>query len=340
MKRILVIRTGAIGDTLLLLPSLKDLERRHPGIEIGLAGKPERLRLVATQLRRCRVYDLDRDFAWLFVEDAAAPKRASDLLGSQDWIVRFAARPGDVFDENLRRLGCRRLSSVAALPPDDYKRHAAFYPFDALGLPSSAETLNACLDEWSLPDRPEASPGESGSRSAPRAFASAVVFCPGAGGREKRWPLECWERLLEAFLTRSSKRVILLAGPAEEGEPLERLSENREDRVTLARNLSLDDLPDLLSRVEAYVGHDSGVTHLAAMMGVATLALFGPTDPRRWGPLGGRAWVFRGTTLFRYPQWIEGASPSGSTRLETLEPEAVLAWLESGPGEGLATGRS
>lgn len=334
MKRILVIRSGAIGDTLLLLPFLKDLERRHPGVEIGLAGKPERLRLLASQLGSSRVYDLDKDFAWLFIPEASAPERESRLLRSQDWIVRFAARPGDVFDENLRRLGCRRLNSVAALPPEDYRRHAAFYPFDALDLPTSAETLNACLGEWFSPERRESPPLGAASRSAPGEFAPAVVFCPGAGGREKRWPLECWARLLEAFLARSSKRVILLAGPAEEGEPLECLREHREERVALVRNLPLGDLPLLLRRAQAYVGHDSGVTHLAAMLGVATLALFGPTDPGRWGPLGRRAWVFQGSNLLRYPQWIEGIVSQCPTRLEAIAPEAVLTWLEDREGEG------
>jgi len=329
MRKILVIRAGGIGDTLLLLPFLKYLERQYPGVEIGLAGKPERMRLLASQLKAACVYDLDSDLAWLFVQDASVPEREGEMLRSQDWIIRFAARPGDVFDENLRRLGCPRLSSIPALPPADYERHAAFYPFDALGTPCSIETLSKRLSEWTIKDRHTFAPLERDSSGVWPGSSRAVVFFPGAGSPEKRWPLEHWERLLEGVLQRTAEFVVILAGPAEEGDELERLGKNREERVALARGLPLSDLPDLLIRAKAYIGSDCGITHLAALMGVPTLALFTSTDPGRWGPLGRRSWVFRGAALYRYPQWIEGAGKSSSTELSALAPEGVLAWLES-----------
>lgn len=339
MKKILVIRAGGIGDTLLLLPFLKYLERQHPGVEIGLAGKPERMRLAATQLKAARVYDLDSDLAWLFVHDVSVPEREGGMLRSQDWIIRFAAHPGDAFDENLRRLGCPRLSSIPALPPEDYERHAAFYPFDALGMVCSPEMLSECLPEWFLEDRHTFVPLERDSSGVWPRPSRAVVFFPGAGSREKRWPLEHWDRLLKEVLRRTAEFVVILAGPAEEGDTLERLWRNRGERMALARGLPLSDLPYLLSRVKAYIGSDCGVTHLAALMGVPTLALFTSTDPGRWGPLGRRSWVFRGATLYRYPQWIEGAGKSSPAALSALAPEAVLAWLESvlasAPGESL-----
>jgi ADP-heptose:LPS heptosyltransferase len=56
-------------------------------------------------------------------------------------------------------------------------------------------------------------------------------------------------------------------------------------------------LAALLARAGAYVGNDSGVTHLAAASGAPTIALFGPTDPRVWAPLGPRVEVIRGATM-------------------------------------------
>ncbi len=52
--------------------------------------------------------------------------------------------------------------------------------------------------------------------------------------------------------------------------------------------LNLHALATVLSRASLYVGNDSGVTHLAAALGVPTIALFGPTDPRSWAPVGPR----------------------------------------------------
>jgi ADP-heptose:LPS heptosyltransferase len=56
-------------------------------------------------------------------------------------------------------------------------------------------------------------------------------------------------------------------------------------------NLSLLDLMQEISRSRVFIGNDSGITHLAAYIGCPTVALFGPTDPRIWGPIGRRARV-------------------------------------------------
>jgi len=65
----------------------------------------------------------------------------------------------------------------------------------------------------------------------------------------------------------------------------------------LPQSRSLIDVSRYLRNVRAFVGNDSGVTHLAAYLGVPTLALFGPTDPRRWGPIGRRSRIIWKTKL-------------------------------------------
>src|SRR5262245_21984159 len=57
----------------------------------------------------------------------------------------------------------------------------------------------------------------------------------------------------------------------------------------LPKNLSLSEVSRYLRTVRAFVGNDSGITHLAAYIGCPTIALFGPTDPRMWGPIGRRS---------------------------------------------------
>lgn len=64
------------------------------------------------------------------------------------------------------------------------------------------------------------------------------------------------------------------------------------------------------------MGHDSGVTHLAAAVGARTLALFGPTEPGVWGPRSQRSCVMR------------PASP-GSLKLDNLPAEAVIETLRA-----------
>jgi ADP-heptose:LPS heptosyltransferase len=64
----------------------------------------------------------------------------------------------------------------------------------------------------------------------------------------------------------------------------------------VVRRGELPTVAGILAQAHVYVGHDSGMTHLAALLDVPTVALFGPTDPERWGPRGRHVTVLRGGT--------------------------------------------
>jgi hypothetical protein len=59
--------------------------------------------------------------------------------------------------------------------------------------------------------------------------------------------------------------------------------------VRTVEKLSLVEVSHRLRQCRAFIGNDSGITHLAAYLGCPTIALFGPTDPRTWGPIGRRS---------------------------------------------------
>jgi ADP-heptose:LPS heptosyltransferase len=87
-----------------------------------------------------------------------------------------------------------------------------------------------------------------------------IIVHPAAGGLQKIWP------------------------------HFESLASKLPNSVMLPRqNLPLVEVSHCLRRCRAYVGNDSGITHLAAYVGCPTIALFGPTDPRIWGPIGRRS---------------------------------------------------
>jgi ADP-heptose:LPS heptosyltransferase len=100
---------------------------------------------------------------------------------------------------------------------------------------------------------------------------------------------------------------ILVVGPQEREVVAQILIEV--GATPTVRDLSVAGLAAFLSRCALYVGNDSGVTHLAGALGVATVALFGPTEPALWAPLGPRVVTLR--------------SPTG--RMEDLSPLEVLA---------------
>src|SRR6185295_7571375 len=92
---------------------------------------------------------------------------------------------------------------------------------------------------------------------------------------------------------RTAFNLLLIGGEAEGGR-LDRLSGViPEARVQLARNLPLAELAARLAGCVGFIGHDSGITHLAAAVGVPTLALWPETDEAIWRPLGGLVVVLR-----------------------------------------------
>ena len=103
-----------------------------------------------------------------------------------------------------------------------------------------------------------------------------VAVHPFASSLSKRWPLVQFQKVAEAL-----GQVRWLRGPEEQ----------------LAGSVFIADLADLtawLGKARLYIGNDSGITHLAAAVGIPVVALFGPTDPEMWSPRGSSVKVIQG----------------------------------------------
>ncbi|MGH7930082.1 MAG: glycosyltransferase family 9 protein, partial [Candidatus Binatia bacterium] len=110
-----------------------------------------------------------------------------------------------------------------------------------------------------------------------------LVMAPGSGAREKNWPAPYFAAVGRWWRKRSGGEVVVLLGPVErERGGFDKLAED----FIAARNLNLAQVAALLSRGDLYFGNDSGITHLAAVLGVPTVAVLGPSDPQRWAPRG------------------------------------------------------
>ena len=118
-----------------------------------------------------------------------------------------------------------------------------------------------------------------------------VAIHPGSGGERKNWPPERWRELGRALLGQPGPerpRVLLVGGEAD----TKTLALLRDAWTPLAgpgdlfvvENLPLPQVSALLARGRLFVGHDSGISHLAAAVGTPCVLLFGPTDPDIWAP--------------------------------------------------------
>jgi ADP-heptose:LPS heptosyltransferase len=142
-----------------------------------------------------------------------------------------------------------------------------------------------------------------------------VALHPGSGGAAKCWPPPRFAALA-ARLWQAGLLPLLIAGPADEAvlarllaeiaplaahpapsspssAPLARPVRPLPSVLPVARDLPLPVLAGVLARCHAFVGNDAGVSHLAALVGCPTLALFGPTDPAVWAPVGRHVRVVR-----------------------------------------------
>lgn len=272
-KRIPVIRAGALGDTVLALPALQMLRQHFPQAHLEVVGYSENWSVALPLVDRITSIDLPA-FGGLY-SGIAHSGLAREVAGI-DLVVAWTGhdpRP------SLQDAGARRTVWRSPLPPPGI--HAAQWLVDSLEnvIPGDPQPTPPSLHL----SRAELDRGEQ--TLSDLGLERPIILHPGAGAPWKRWPPDRFAQLGDS-LRAGGCSVALACGPADPG------SVAAVQRATGARPFAV--LPQLparplgavLARSFAVVGNDSGVTHLAAAAGAPTVALFGPTDPVSWSPIG------------------------------------------------------
>ncbi len=259
--RTLVIHTGGIGDFLLALPAIAILPR-----PISLAGDRDRLDLAVAGGIAEAAHSLDAlDFQSVLAEPS---NRLRTFVSGFGCAVVWMRDPDGAIRRGLHACGVERIETFPGLPDAAGSRHATEYYADCLKVTTDAE--------FHLEITPKGPPLD-------------IVIHPGSGSVKKNWPIENFS-LLGARLRSIHRQVTWCIGPAEA---------SRAQTVDLVGDtLRCDSLIELavrLATARLYIGNDSGITHLAASLGIPTIAIFGPTNPKIWAPRGERVNVVRGT---------------------------------------------
>jgi hypothetical protein len=153
--------------------------------------------------------------------------------------------------------------------------------------------------------------------------SKTILLHPGAGSPRKRWPLPGFMELAARIKARRLNPEFVI-GPAEQ----DLLSELERHGTTVHQPLDLHHLLDLFRSAAAYVGNDSGASHLAAWSGLPSVVIFGPTDPARWRPLGAAVEIVQ-PPLECVPCFeVEIANCAAENCLAATRPENVLGALE------------
>jgi heptosyltransferase III len=300
--RMVVVHQGALGDFLLALPILEALYRAYPRLRFDLWSKPDHLALLAEKPYVGKILSLDDAVLVPFFHDVLwKTAKIPPFLEDVQAVLIFGQAGSRLLGERLStRLPCP-VHWIQSFPGPGLRQHVRHFLLD-----------QCLLLGWSLEEvLPEISPSachlasvrEHLRRENVAVCGKPLLIHPGSGGLRKVWPLRNWWMLLQFLRESYPYPVFLTLGPADDW---------LRDFAHAAKTLGVPTLDTLtlpllaawLSQGQLFVGSDSGVSHLAAAVGIPAVVIFGPTDPVVWAPRGAHVHVVR----------------------ETWEESEVLAW--------------
>jgi heptosyltransferase-1 len=333
-RRIALVKLSSLGDVVHALPAAHALKRCLPACELTwiverresavLAGNPDLDHVVPVDTRLWR-----REFR--------RPTGARTVFVKVRGLVRaLAARRFDVaidFQGNLKsgvitaltraplRIGfalghCRESANVLfttrrlSLPPGPiHVVEENFALLGALGL--RRQELGTAVYPITADAAAEGVVGRLLEKEGVGPETPLVALNPGSGGPAKRWPTAAYQRLGDELATRLGARVTLSWGPGEDALARE-VGAGMRAPALVPPATSIPELVALIRRASLVVGADTGPIHIAAALGVPTVALYGPTDPRRNGPAG--------------PRLLTVQSPTG--QMDGISVQSVVAAIE------------
>jgi len=279
MNRILVIRGGAIGDFVLTLPAIKLLRDRFPEAHLEVLGHKHIAALAERRFYADAVRSIESGaLARFFAKNSQLPAELTSYFGGFDLVLSYLYDPDGVFETNVKNSGCARF--IAGPSKLDNSEHAALQlarPLAALGLFLADPSAHLFPTD--------------DDRNVIRSLRGSVVFHPGSGSETKNWPIENWIELGDALLA-NGHSLMIIAGEADTARTQQLKLAWIGKPVRFAENLLLPHLAALFEDSFS-IGHDSGISHIAAAVGARCLLLFGWTDPAIWAPANNKVRVLR-----------------------------------------------
>ncbi|MEM1442951.1 MAG: glycosyltransferase family 9 protein, partial [Verrucomicrobiota bacterium] len=220
-----------------------------------------------------------------------------------DVVVSYLFDPDGFFSGNLERAGVETLL-IGPFKPKDEEPHRG-----------AAAQLAEPLSQLALFPEEEPLQLEFPPTEQDPSGKFRIGLHPGSGSPSKNWSFESWAKVLTEIQARRDDVEFVITSGEAEYETIESfltLLENRKLPVTHLSNLTLLEIGAHFAQLDFYLGHDSGISHLAGVTGIRGLLLFGPTNPEVWAPQSKQFEVLR--------------SPDAT--MAGLSPDEVLSRLE------------
>jgi ADP-heptose:LPS heptosyltransferase len=276
--KILVIRGGAIGDFILTLPVLAALRAQFPSARLEVLGYPHiaQLALVGGLVDAVRSIEA-RPLAGFFARGGKLDMDLVQYFESFAVIVSYLYDPDGIFQTNVRACTKAQFLVGSHRPNEAGGEHATqvfLKPLERLAIFSPDPVPRLAL-------------------TPPPSTPKPLALHPGSGSEKKNWPESRWAGLLKRLIDETRGQLLLVTGEAE-AERVQRLAVVLPPgRFEVVRNPPLTELALRFGRCAAFVGHDSGISHLAAAVGLPGLVLWGDSVEAVWRPLSEKVILLR-----------------------------------------------
>jgi ADP-heptose:LPS heptosyltransferase len=274
--KLFIVHQGALGDVVLTFPAILALRKHFDRIDILCQGQIGKLAVKLELIDK--EYPLEAaSFATLFSDQVDA--KIKDLISSYTKILVFSFSSD--LEKIIHQMTHRPCLRIPPRPPAPDSIHVAEYLIQKIIKGGLIEAIDSqeVVTSWLKKHAQKVSrPSDS----------SKISIHPGSGSIRKRWPLVNFLNLADDF-EKKGWQPQFVCGPAEP----DLIVEIRNQKRPVHTFSELTDLVDWLEAAGGYTGNDSGVSHLAAFLGLPSVVIFGPADPKRWMPVGPRVQIVR-----------------------------------------------
>ena len=287
-----MIHPGGLGDVLLAVPAMVRLRTRFPNHRLVLCAGDQ----IARLLFACRIVD-----SWISVQGRACTNLfagVGSVTGQiQTWLedcdlaIGWMQNTDGTLNETLKAIGVREVIVRSPFSTTIQATHQRDRFLESINEAPSNDEGDVLLTVTEHLLHLGRACLEAAGLSIGQFFA---VIHPGSGSAHKCVASETLASVVAAVQA-SGATPVILEGPADR-EPVERLLQACAKPPIILKDLDVLTVAGVLAQARLFVGQDSGVTHMAGLIGVRTVALFGPTDPSRWAPRGTHITVVQGAS--------------------------------------------
>ena len=271
-KKLLIIHQGALGDVITTFPSLIKLKNNFRPIHLLCQNQIGKL---ARDLGLVQKYFPLESAVFASLYSGSSNDKIKEILSVYDKVILFSYSAP--LEKRIDEIIKKKVRRIAPRPAANHKVHVAEHVLNHLihcGLIEESQVCGRGIKSRFVHEKDEAGRSETGK----------ILIHPGAGSRDKLWPLSNFIEL-EKIIRSYGLQPEFVLGPADFFLKTE-LKTKGMHQGQVHTLFDLTSLLTLLKRADGFIGNDAGISHLSAFLDVPTVAIFGPSDPQRWGPVG------------------------------------------------------